>query len=266
MSSFGQVVPILGTAMGFLGEVTRTGGGDPFIISKQANVNNAANINFGDAVVILPDSTGGTCKAFADWQANGGGLAVVGVTGSNTTFTPSAASCAGISNGMLIFGSGIPAGTFVSAVNYAAGTITMSKAATSSLNTVTLYFAKFAGFAVREVKSMTAYVPTAGGAIPGNTIGNYLPGQYTGILVRGGILVKVPVGTPVSNGPAYLRAILNGGIAAGLLGSIEANADGVNNLLLANIPGIASAFFKTGATDAASTGLYELILENRHAA
>ena len=266
MSSFGQVIPVLGTAMGFLGEVTRTGGGDPFIISKQANTSNASNISFGDAVVILPDSTGGTCKQFADWQANGGGLAVVGATGTNTTFTPTSASLAGISNGMLIFGSGIPAGTFVSSVNYAAGTITMSKAATSTVNPVTLYFAKFAGFAVREVKSMLAYNPQSGGVIASNSIGYYVAGQYVGILVRGGILVSVNVGTPVAEGPAYLRAIVNGGIPAGKLGDIEANADGVNNLLLPSIPGIAAAHFKTGATDTASTGLYELTLLNRVAA
>jgi hypothetical protein len=264
MSSFGQVIPVIGTGFGFLGEVSRTGGGDPFIISKQSNANNAANISFGDTVVILPDATGGTVKQFADWQANGGGLAVVGATATSTTFTPSVAALAGISNGMLVFGSGIPAGCFVAAVNYAAGTITLSKAATSTVNPVTLYFAKFAGIAVREVKTQRAYNPQSGGVIASNSIGNYVPGDYVSILVRGAITIKCTVGTPVAEGPAYLRAILNGGIAAGLVGDLEANADGVNNLLLPSIPGIASAHFKNGAMDA--NNLCELVLLNRVAA
>lgn len=263
MGSFGQIIPVIGTYQGFLGEVSRTGGGDPFIISKQANASNASNINFGDTCVIIPDSTGGTVKQFADWQANGGGLALSCTTASSTTVTPASATLAGLSPGMFIYGAGIPAGTYIVSVNFSAGTLTISKAATASA-TVTLYFVKFGGIAVREVKTMTAYTPTAGGTISGNSIGNYLPGQYVGLLVRGSITIKCTVGTPVAEGPAYLRTILNGSIAAGLVGDLEANADGVNNILLGSVPGISDARFKTGVID--SNYLTELTILNRIAA
>ena len=58
MSSLGTVIPVLGLNFGFIGQVSRTGGGDPFIVSKQANSANAANINFGDVVVVLPTRQG----------------------------------------------------------------------------------------------------------------------------------------------------------------------------------------------------------------
>lgn len=263
MSSFGQVIPVLGTGVGFLGEVSATGGADPYVISKQANVNNGANINFGDAVVILPDSAGGTCKQFADWQANGGGFAVAGATASSVTFTPTSATLAGIAPGMFIFGSGIPAGTYVTAVNWAAGTITMSKAATTTVGSNTLYFVKFGGFAAREIKTMLGYNPQAGGT-SGGTLGYYTAGQYVGILTRGGIVVKTAVGTPVAEGPIYLRTILNGTIPAGIVGGLESNADGVNNVLLSDVVGVASAHWKTGVLDA--NNLAELVLLNRVAA
>lgn len=256
-NSFGQVIPVVGTILGFLGEVTRSGGGNPFIISKQANAANAANINFADAVVIMPDSTGGTCKQYKDWQANGGSFTVSTTTATSTTLTPT--SLNGISNGMLAQGAGIPAGTYITAVNWSAGTVTISKAATASA-TVTLSYAKFAGFAVREVKTQLGYPYTPGAS----QIGSYSPGQYVGILTEGGIIVNVPVGTPVAEGPAYLRNILNGSIPAGLVGSIETQPDGVNDVLLAGIPGIAGAYFKTGVLD--SNNNCELVLLNRVAA
>lgn len=259
MSSFAQVIPVVGTPNGFLGEPSRTGGGDPMIISAQANASNAANINFGDTVVLLPDTTGGTCKQFADWQTNGGGLAVAtATTNASATITPT--SLAGISLGMFVFGAGIPAGTYISAISPSAGTATLSKNATATAGAAALTYAVFAGIAVREVKSQLGYPYT-----PGATqVGQYLPGQQVGILVRGTITVKVTVGAPVRTGPAYLRAIVNGGIPAGLLGDLEANPDGNNNILLAGIPTIADANFKTGNLD--SNNLTELTFLSRVAA
>ena len=139
---------------------------------------------------------------------------------------------------MFVFGAGIPAGTYVVSVNYQAGTVTISKAATASA-TVNLNYAAFGGIAVREVKTQLTFPITPGTALTGN----YLPGQLTEALVRGSITVKINVGTPVANGPVYVRAILNGAIPAGLVGGLEASADGVNNVLLPNVT------FKTGALD-----------------
>jgi hypothetical protein len=256
MSSFGQVIPVIGTNMGFLGEVSRTGGGDPFIVSKMANAANAANISFGDAVVMIPDATGGTCKQFADFVANGGGLAVVTATATSVTLTP--VSFAGLAVGMLVQGAGIPAGTYITAVNYAAGTLTISKAATATAGAAALTYALFAGWAVREVKTNLGYPysPNAGGVV-----GVYRPGDWVGILVRGAITLKVLVGAPLAGGPVYIRSILNGAIPAGVVGGLEAAPDGVNNQLLASMPPIAEAYFKTGTMDA--NGLTEVSVLSR---
>ena len=263
MGSFGQVIPVVGTGFGFLGEPTRTGGGDPFIISRQVAPLAAASISFGDAVVILPDATGGTCQQYADWQANGNptgtGLTLSTTTATNTTLTPASATLNGLSKGMLVRGSGIPAGTFITAVNWTAGTLTISKAATASA-TVNLQYAKLAGVAAREVKTQLGYSPAAPSGY-GTGIGAYTPGSYASILVRGGISVKNLAGQGQAEGPVYMRTILNSSIPAGIVGGFEANADGVNNLLLSAIPDVLSAYYKNGVQDA--NGITEIVFLNR---
>jgi hypothetical protein len=262
MAPFGQVIPVQGTVNGFLGEVTRSGGGDPFIVSKPANANNAANINFGDTVVLLPDNTGGTYKQFADWQANGGGLAInTATTSSSATATPS--TLAGISAGMFVFGAGISAGTFVLSVNYAAGTITLSKTATATAGAAALAYAIFAGIAVREVKTTPGYV-ISGQAYA--TVGSYTPGQMCGVLVRGGIIVNINTGVQancVAGGPAYLRTILNGTFPNAVVGDLESISDTTNSVLLAGgaFPALADGFWKTGHIDA--NNAVELIFTSR---
>jgi hypothetical protein len=166
----------------------------------------------------------------------------------------------GLAKGMLVRGPGIPVGTYITAVNNIAGTITISQAATASA-TVTLQFAKFAGVAVREIKTQLGYPYTPPGSVE---IGYYSPGQYVGILVRGGITVGVPVGTPLTEGPVYLRVALNGSIPAGLVGSFEANADGANSIQLENLPSVSEVAFKNGAKDA--NNVCEITLTNRVAA
>ena len=265
MGAFGQVIPIVGTPMGFLGEPSRTGGGDPLIISRQANVNNANNINFGNAVVLLPDATGGTCKDYADWQANGGGLQVGGSGFNNASPIVTPGNLAGISPGMMVFNAGIPAGTYVVAVNVVNGQVTLSKTPTGANNANTvLQFADFAGIAVREVKTMFSYGLTPGAPLITPTVGYYQPGQYVGILTRGAITIQVNVGAPVAGGPAYLRSILNGGIPAGKVGGFESNNDGNNSIMLANVPQVADAFFKNGVQD--SNNLCELVILSRASA
>lgn len=245
MGTFGAVIPITGLNFGFVGQVSRTGGGDPFIVAKFANANNVNNISFGDTVMLLPDSTGGTYRQFADWQTNGGGLAVTtNISNASATATPT--SLAGLAPGMFVFGTGIPQGTFITAVNPIAGTITLSQNATATNASAALQYAYFAGIAVREVKTQLTYPITPGASL----VGVYQPGQMTEVLVRGSITAKVNVGAPVANGPVYLRAKTNGAIPAGLLGDLEASPDGANNILLSNVPAIADAYFKTGVLDA----------------
>jgi hypothetical protein len=66
--SFGQVIPVTGTGIGFPGSVTRQ---DGLRIAKARNVNSACtlNLNFGDTTVLIPDSTGGTWRSVADFIA-----------------------------------------------------------------------------------------------------------------------------------------------------------------------------------------------------
>ena len=261
MSSFGQVIPVIGTGLGFLGEVSRTGGGDPFIASRMSNTTNAANINFGDTVVLLPDSAGGTCKQYADWLAHpGNGFAITAATTSGSpTVTPTA--MAGLAAGQLVAGVGIAAGSYISAVG--ASTITLSKNATATNGAQVVYVAILYGIAVREVKTMLTYNPTAGGLGTPPFVGSYSPGSYVGVLLRGSITVACPVGTPVAGFPAYIRAILNGAIPAGLVGDIEAAVDGANTVAINTIAGVADAYFKNGAIDANS--LTELTFISRMA-
>jgi hypothetical protein len=235
MGSFGAVIPITGLNLGFLGQVSRTGGGDPFIVAKFANTNNVNNIAFGDTVALLPDSAGGTYRQFADFLANGGSLSQSVTLASSVTATPS--SMAELAVGMFVVGSGIPAGTFITAVG--TSTITLSKSATST-GAQTLTFGWFAGIAVREVKTQLTYPVTPGAS----QVGVYQPGQMCEVLVRGSITAKVTVGTPVAGGPVYMRTILNGSIAAGIVGDLEAAPDTVNTVVLPN------AYFKTGVLDA----------------
>lgn len=239
MSSFGTFIPVIGLNNGYPGQVSRTGGGNPFIVAKLANVNNANNINFGDPVMILPDSAGGTLRQAADFFTNGGGLAITtNIANTSTTATPT--TLAGLYPGMFVMGTGIPVGTFIVSISQSAGTITLSKAATATNSTAALTYATFGGIAVREVKTQLGYpVP------PGTSqIGYYAPGQMCEALVAGSIMAKINVGTPVQSGSVYLRAIVNGSIPAGLLGDLEAAPDGVNNILLPNVT------FKTGTLDA----------------
>ena len=260
MSSFGQVIPVIGTGLGFVGEVSRTGGGDPFIVSRLANVNNAKNINFGDVVVLLPDSIGGTVKQFADFQTVPAGFAVTAATNS-TSATVTPASMAGLYPGQSIVGPGIPAGTIITVVG--ASTITISKAATATAGAASLFVGLIYGIAVRETRTMLTYNPTAGGVASAGLIGSYPPGSYVSVLMRGSITVACPVGTPVVAQPAYIRSILNGGIAAGLVGDIEASADGTNTLAFNELRGLANAFFKNGVIDA--NNLTELTFISRMA-
>lgn len=238
--SFGAVIPVTGLNNGFLGQVSRTNSGEPCIVARLANSANVNNISFGDTVVLLPDSTGGTYRQFADFIANGG-VTVFGTasTHSNTTLD-TLTNTAGLRIGQYLFGAGIPAGTTITAIT-SAGVVTLSQAATATATLVNIYVGMFAGIAGREVKTQLTYPITPGASL----IGTYTPGQIAEVMVgRGSIVVQVNVGTPISNGQVYMRVALNGGIPAGLVGDIEAAPDGVNTVALDN------TVFKTGVLDA----------------
>jgi hypothetical protein len=118
--------------------------------------------------------------------------------------------------------------------------------------------AKFAGVALREVKANLNYT-TLGSGTP-TTFGFYSPNDMAGALERGSALVLCRVGTPVSQGPVFVRIALNGAFPAGVIGGFEAVADGANTVSLATV----GVVFRTSQLD--SNSCAEITLLNRVAA
>lgn len=70
MSSFGGVIPVQIMNMGFLGNVSRMG---ERVIAARPVLSTTPNpINFGDPVILVPDSTGGTWQSVKDFIAGAG--------------------------------------------------------------------------------------------------------------------------------------------------------------------------------------------------
>ena len=64
--------------------------------------------------------------------------------------------------------------------------------------------------------------------------GVYLPGQIMDGLVQGTINVSCNNGTPTAGGAVYVRKLVNGAIPAGVVGGLEAVADGTNTVAYPN--------------------------------
>jgi hypothetical protein len=116
--------------------------------------------------------------------------------------------------------------------------------------------AKFAGVAVRNVKTMLIY--TALSPIQTPQIGQYAASQMAEALERGSVTVKINNGSPTSQGPVFVRTVVNGTIPAGVVGGFEAIADGTNTVQLTGV------VFRTGVIDA--NGIAEITLLSRVAA
>ena len=112
---------------------------------------------------------------------------------------------------------------------------------------------RFAGVAVREVKTNLTF-PTTPGATP---TGSYAQGGIGEYLVDGYVLVNIANGggSAVAGGTVYVRTALNGSIPAGLVGDFEAVADGGNTVALSGV------YFRTGVQDA--NGSMEIVMPNR---
>lgn len=65
--SFGQVIPVLGPVLGFVGTVSRQG--ERVIASREVNPSATLNLNFGDPAVIIANATGGYYDSVADFIA-----------------------------------------------------------------------------------------------------------------------------------------------------------------------------------------------------
>lgn len=181
---------VIGTSMnlGFPGNYSRNG--DCIIEPKQVTPADATGPNFGDPVVLIQNSTGGTYSGIA--QAIAASVTPVMTQGTN--------GC-------------------------------------------------FAGVAVREVLTMTAYIPSP-------TLGSYLPGQAADVLVRGSVSVQIqnPSSAAVkAGGSVWVR--LSAGTGT-VIGAWEPANDAGHMLQITN------AFFTTGLVDANSTS--EITLLNRN--
>lgn len=99
----------------------------------------------------------------------------------------------------------------------------------------TVTASNFMGIATGEVKQALNYPAAAqNGVTVGNTDGYYAPGFPADVTQRGIVSVKCRVGTPTDGGSVYLRKALNGAIPAGIVGGLEASADGSNTVQLTN--------------------------------
>lgn len=181
---------VIGTQMnlGFPGTYSRNG--DCIIEPKLVTAADATGPNFGDPVVLIQNSTGGTYSGVP--QAITAGVTPVMTQGTN--------GC-------------------------------------------------FAGIAVREVLTMTSYIPSP-------TLGSYLPGQACDVLVRGSVSVQIqnPSATVVkAGGSVFLRKATGTGT---VIGALEPAADAGNTVQLTN------AYFTTGLVDANNTSEITLITRN----
>lgn len=84
--------------------------------------------------------------------------------------------------------------------------------------------ADFVGIAAREIKSAVNYHD--------QNVGCYVPGDAVSVLKRGCVNVICNVGVPKLGGNVYLRVKKNDAIPTGVVGGLEANADGDNTVLL----------------------------------
>jgi hypothetical protein len=85
---------------------------------------------------------------------------------------------------------------------------------------------------------------TQGAATPA---GYYAPGNIADVMTQGTMNVQVNHGTPTAGGTVYVRVALNGAIPAGVVGGIEAAADGGNTVAVDCMK------FKTGILGADGT-------------
>lgn len=108
--------------------------------------------------------------------------------------------------------------------------------------------ADFIGVSVREVKQQTDYFST-------DII--YKDGQPTDALTRGSCTVKVTSGTPVANGPVFIRIAENAAFPDSAIGDFVGEADGANTIQLDN------CVFRSGKID--GNGVSEITVLTRKA-
>lgn len=108
--------------------------------------------------------------------------------------------------------------------------------------------AGFAGIAIRAVKQTDNYLD--------QSLAEYKPGQDADVLLRGEVSVLCRVGVPVANGKVYIRIAENASVPDGVIGGLEAAADGANTVELTNCRWV------TGAKDANNVAAICILTRN----
>lgn len=117
--------------------------------------------------------------------------------------------------------------------------------------------AKFAGIAVREVKSNLNLFTNMENVDSGGFVGSYAPGEIAEIMEEGSltVLVNTTNGAAVSQAPIYIRVVAHAPNNA--VGDIESVADATGADTV-QIPGV---LFRTGNVD--GNGVAEITMLNR---
>jgi hypothetical protein len=105
------------------------------------------------------------------------------------------------------------------------------------------------GLAKSNVMTNGASYPQNGGSQL--AAGAYAPGQNCDALVYGDLWVFCANGTPTAGGQVFMRIALNASIPNGVVGGLEAVADGANTVALS----VQDIAWKTGITQADGTTL-----------
>src|ERR1017187_9715458 len=258
--SFGQVIPVTGTGIGFPGTVTRQ---DGLRIAKARNVNSACtlNLNFGDATVVLPDSTGGTWRSVADY-----------ITASSANIGSVLANWAGIAmrevKTMLTYPVGVVPGSLFQTGYYAPGMIGEVVEGGSVAVLVRAGTPQAHGAAYVRVVSNALVSTVIGGIEAAADGGAFTPvtpsaGSATLTVASGaGVAVgQFPTGVGIPSG-AYVT-VVNGSTIT-ISGLTTVALAGGTPISFANTLKIPSAEWQTGVMD--SNNVAELALLGREAA
>jgi hypothetical protein len=211
----------------------------------------------------MPGSTVSTTMAVGypgSYSRNAAGLTIAArfVTPTDTAVNPSGGPNGSVNFGDALFFNPVGAqaangGNYSNVINALADSLTPSMSFSGTTNAV------FAGFAVREVKTLFSYQP-----FPGTqpSLGYYIAGEIADCIELGNVTLVYgnpkAATAPVAGGPVYLRISVNG--AGTVVGTIEPAADSSHTLTLTNCA------FTTGVvtTDANGSSIIEVTLLTRN--
>ena len=232
MKSFGQVISVLGTGVGFPGDWSRTD--DTIIVAHVVLTTAALSVKFGDGVVLIPSATGGNYQSLTDYLATAAnaqnleryfaGVAVRNVktnqpysnlsqTESTVVTTTMTQVTSGSTTIVVVSATGVAAGQSIEGAGIQANTTVVSVSGT----TVTISLATIA--------PIPALTNVAFFSAASAVLGSYAAGEMSEALVRSSVTVAVTTGTPQAGNPVYVRTVANANLAGTSVGDFEAADD-----------------------------------------